>query len=189
MMQENNLHSLDLAALNSLLSKKDSTICRPEVSSAAYWDLVVDHWESTVSGIMSQTIVGLIEDNSAWARWAAQSIPGPFSWVLGGRTLLPSLRMQIRELQRQVMSQSSPPKARVVISRFAASISTYTLTSLDFVSFNGIESMRSHFEAIPVAPGGAPLRFLPGYLYRLSFESISQERSFSTWEGRWRLQA
>src|ERR1700689_3812213 len=138
MMEENNLQSLDLSALDSLLSKKDSAVCRPEVSSAAYWDMVMSHWESAISGIISQTIVGLIEDSPAWANWAMQSIPGPLPWELGGPTLLPTLRMHIKELQRHVMSQSSPQEARAVISRFATSISTYTLASLDFVSFNGI---------------------------------------------------
>lgn len=103
----------------------------------------MDEWRTDILAIAPQTFIGFVNSTKAWQSWAFENIPDPPRWLSTG--FIPYFRGQVFTLDEANKTQNGTGLIGFEnIKQFAASISG--LSGLDFVTFNGLTSLKAYFE-------------------------------------------
>src|SRR6266571_4986360 len=172
---DTNSDNLQLKELASL-SADPSSPTNKDLLNNSYWDAVYSSAKDTLGGLFRSTYLGLVNSSQGWRDWSLQHFPNATSWV--GFRVESSIHDQMVRLRSNATRTDSAADARATVRNYFASISGYSFAALDFVTFNGLTSLRTFFET-----GSAPQALcvtFPGQLaqlYHLAFDpTVPQNR-------------
>src|SRR2546422_843994 len=172
---DTNARNLQLKELSNL-PVDSSSVTNRDLLNASYWSLVGSSVKDTLGGLFSNTYLGLVNKSQDWRNWSLRNFPNDSSWV--GFRVESSIYGQMARLESDSTRTDNAADARATVRNFFASISGYSFASLDFISYNGLTSIRTFFET-----GSAPQALcvtFPGQLaqlYHLAFDpTVPQNR-------------
>ena len=172
---DTNSDNLQLKELSNL-PVDSSSVTNRDLLNASYWSLVGSSVKDTLGGLFSNTYLGLVNKSQDWRNWSLRNFPNDSSWV--GFRVESSIYGQMARLESDSTRTDNAADARATVRNFFASISGYSFASLDFISYNGLTSIRTFFET-----GSAPQALcvtFPGQLaqlYHLAFDpTVPQNR-------------
>ena len=134
--------SPDLGVLASLSGMTDSNVA-PDLAATDFWRLTTSQWEYSLNKILSETVAGYIDSSPEWRSWARYRIADRPPWLTASSRLVEYLGAPVEGLHSQPASHSRD--VAMAVCKFAASVSTYSLDSLDYLSFDGVKSLKNHF--------------------------------------------
>ena len=168
--QQSSPNSLDLANLQLLsLSMPSGSSTSQDLRNSTFWSMAWKSFGTTITTLLPQTVLGYLQDSGMWKNWTIQNFYDPPSWVSAGP--VPTLDQKFETLQEEALDSGSPGAARSDVMNFAATVSGYTLAALDFVTFNGLTSLKTLFET-----GSTELALcasMPGQLAQLYDQALS----------------
>ena len=168
--QQGSPTSLDLANLELLsFSIPSSSSPSQDLRNATFWSMVDVSYARNIATLIPQTVLGYIQSSGMWKNWTIQNMFDSPSWIDAGP--IPALDRQFDTLQAEALNSTSSSTARGYVTDFAASVSGYTLAALDFVTFNGLTSLKTLFET-----GSTELALcasFPGQLAQLYDQALS----------------
>src|SRR2546426_6001903 len=135
---DSNSENLQLKELASLSADPSSTTNR-DLLNTSYWSLVGSSVKDTLGGLLSSTYLGFVNKSQEWRNWSLRDFPNDSSSA--GVSVETSIHGQIVRLESDSTRTRNAADARATVRNFFASISGYSLGSLDFVSFNGLTSI------------------------------------------------
>src|ERR1700722_4646747 len=168
--QQSSPNSLDLANLELLpLSMPSSSSPSQDLRNSTFWSMAWKSYGTAIADLLPQTVLGYLQNSGMWKNWTIQNFYDPPSWISAGRG--PTLDQKFQTLQEEALDSGSPGAARNDVMNFAASVAGYTLAALDFVTFNGLTSLKTLFDT-----GSTELALcasFPGQLAQLYDQALS----------------
>jgi hypothetical protein len=162
---------LDLANLEFLtISVSSSSSPGQDLRNSTFWSLVGASYARNIATLLPQTVLGFVQGSEMWRNWTVQNLIDPPSWAVDGP--VPALNQQFASLQAQVLDSGSSSAALGDVTGFAADVSGFTLEALDFVTFDGLTSLKTLFET--GSPELALCASFPGQLAQLYDEAFDQ---------------
>src|SRR5438552_3738695 len=142
-----------IEARNCVRSVTDFTVTAPEIDvhssatanlkNSSYWKIVESSWWDEMVSILPQTVMGLVDNAQGWKDLAMQQFPDPPVWIPTG--FLPYAHGMLVRLRSNATQSNNPMTAAMYVKRFAGSVAGTSLALLDFVTFNGLTSLRTLF--------------------------------------------
>ena len=132
---------LDLSQLNSISIGSNSSVAS-DLLDPSFWGEVNAATKQTFLQLAPQTVIGFLNSSQDWRDWLENNSANPPSWLHDG--FIDQVNSGAFQLSSAALGSKNTEQAASTIQSFAQAASSYTLATVDYLSLNGLTSLRTY---------------------------------------------
>ncbi len=158
---------LDLSQLNSISIGSNSSAAS-DLLDPSFWGEVNAATRQTFLQLAPQTVIGFLNGSQDWRDWLGNYSANPPPWLHDG--FIDKVNSGVFQLGSAALGSKNAEQAASTIQSFAQAASSYTLAAVDYVSLNGLTSLRTYTDTGSISE--ATCVSFPAQLAQLYTDSV-----------------